>query len=76
MKWYTIKFQDSQQGTLVYHFGTKREARKQYNELKKESDEFNYVYGDTMTDAIDEHVVKTKMELVNWLNAHYAFDND
>jgi len=68
MKWYTLTWEDSNMGTVVEHFPNKKAAELREREARKED---NY----SQTYSITCHSIKTKKNLVNWLNAHYQYDN-
>lgn len=68
MTWYTLKWEDAQEGCIVEHFSTQKMAERRDKEVQ-ETSHYSQTY------SIQEHTIKNRRELLIWLNLHYDKEN-
>lgn len=68
MKWFTLKWEDSEEGCVVEHYPTRAMAERRDKEVQ-ETSHYSQTYD------IIEHTVKNRRELIEWLNLHYDKEN-
>lgn len=73
MKWYTVHWNDSQQGHCLEHFTKLRDARKRKKTVEDTGE--GWLYDGNVEKGIDKNIVSSKTDLVNWLNHFFNKDN-
>lgn len=69
MRWFTLRWQSVSDGCIVEHFLTKEIALRRESEVKQVS-YFDQSYG------VTETKVKNNIEMIEWLNKWYTYEND